>query len=192
MNLGAGGTLRGEWQPASDEGNDFGCRGAGSALRRPRWRGSPQRPPRICIGLPSPPVLMSSGRTGAEAPFPRRSFRGVPVVAIPPPCRTGTAQPSRHQGAGFRLARTQSSGTRRSQRPYPRSRTGNSYPPNWPGVLSSAPLFGVLKVHRRYEPVNVIKQPESQCRFGDDQRRMHPGGGLTVADLDIRSRIAIS
>jgi len=127
-----------------------------------------------------------------EAPFPRRSFRGAPAVAIPPPCRKGTARPSRDQGASFRLARTQSSGLRRSHRPYPRSRTGNSYPPNWPVVLSSEPLCGVLEVHRRCEPVNVIMQPESHGRFGDDQRCMHPDSGLTVPDLDIRPQIAIS
>ena len=65
MNSGASGALGGEWQPASDEVSDFGCRGAGSALRGPRRRGSLQRLPRICTGLPSAPVLMSSDRTGA-------------------------------------------------------------------------------------------------------------------------------
>ena len=59
MNLGVSGTLGGEGQPASYEGNDFGCRGAGSALRRPRRRGSLQRRTRICTGLPSTSVLGS-------------------------------------------------------------------------------------------------------------------------------------
>ena len=59
MNLGVSGTLDGEAQPASYEGNDFGCRGAGSALRRPRRRGSLQRRTRICTGLPSTSVLGS-------------------------------------------------------------------------------------------------------------------------------------
>lgn len=30
-----------------------------------------------------------------EAPFPHRSFRGAPAVAVPPPCRAG-ARPSRY------------------------------------------------------------------------------------------------
>ena len=70
--------------------------------------------------------------------------------------------------------------------------TRNPYPPNWPGSLSSEPLFRVLEVRRRYEPVNAIRQPESHCRCGDDQRCMLPNGGLAVADLDVRPQIAIS
>ena len=192
MNSGASGTLGGEWQPASDEVSDFGCRGAGSAQRGPRRRGSLQRLPRICTGLPSAPVLMSSDRTGAG------STVSPPLV----PGRAGGRDPASVPD----LHRTAKPLSRCWLPPcaHPVERNATK-PASVPALTNRKFLSAQLArdpvlrapVRRSRSPPPVRtgqrkKQLESHCRFGDDQRCMHPSGGLTVADLDVRTQIAIS